>query len=544
MTDVADRGGDARLAWLIAASATVPFVGAAVRAIRGDWHPIGDNAFFALRASDVLSEHNPLLGTWTSASLTVDRRLNNPGPLLFDWLAPWVRLDVAWGTVLGIVVLHVLVVVLAVWWAHRTGGLLAAASVAAGFASLAWAMGSEILVEPWQPHSLLPAFLAYLVLVWAVVAGHVGALPWAALVASLVLQTHLSYAILVPGLALMAVGAIVLRARRAEGPALRRPLVLAVAIVVVTWVQPLWDQLLGSGNLVAVLTNGGGGEELAGPAFAGRVLGSVGAVPGGWGPDGFARLQVDLLADRAPGEAPVLEGLAAGGTALGWGVLTSIVVIGVALMTWQRRDRIWASALAVAAAAVVLGFVTVAILPVSPLLGVAAHQIRPVWPVVLFGTAVVLGALLRAVPRGVPLMVGATVVLAALGLVARNPATGPSADSWAIPIVRDLVSQLDPLEQADLILVDLSVIRFAEPFSTPVMLELERRGIDFVVDDDIAVGQLGVGRAQRRDDPVDLVVRIVDGAGAASPEAGWERVAYVPGDTPRETAAVLARPLP
>lgn len=544
MTAVAVRRGDARLAWLLGACASAPLVAAAVRAIRGDWYPIGDNAFFALRASDVLTEHNPLLGTWTSASLTVDRRLNNPGPLLFDWLAPWVRLDVAWGTVLAVVVLHVLVLALAVRWAHRTGGPLAAASVAAAFAGLAWAMGSEILVEPWQPHSLLPAFLAYLVLIWAVVAGDVSALPWAALVASLVLQTHLSYGVLVPGLAILAVGVVLQRARRPDGPPLRRPLGLAAAIVAVTWAQPLWDQLFGSGNLVAVLTNGGGGDELAGPAFAGRVLGSVGAVPGGWGPDGFARLKVDLLAERAPGEAPVLEGLATGGTALAWGVLASVAVLGLALATWQRRDRAWASALAVAGAAVVLAFLTVAVLPVSPLLGVAAHQVRPVWPVVLFGTAVVLGALLRIVPRGMPIMAGSAVVLAVLGLAARNPATGPSADAWAIPIVRDLVSQLAPLEDADLVLVDLSVIRFAEPYSTPVMLELERRGIEFVVDEDIAVGQLGVGRAHRRGDAVDVVVRIVDGVGAESPEAGWERVAYVPGATERETAAVLARPVP
>jgi hypothetical protein len=304
----------------------------------------------------------------------------------------------------------------------------------------------------------------------------------------------------------------------------------------------LYDQLFGSGNLVAVLTNGGGGDELAGPRFAGRVLGSVGAVPGGWAPGGFSRLEVDLLAERAPGEAPVLEGLSSGGTVMAWGVLAAVVVVAAALVTWQRRDRVWGSALVVAAASTVLAFVTVAILPVSPVLGVAAHQIRPVWPVVLFATAVVVAGLLQVVPRSAAVLAAVTVVLVALALPAHNPATGPSADAWAIPITQELVGQLDPVEDAGLVLVDLSVIRFAEPFSTPVMLELERRGVDFVVDDDIAVGQLGVGREHRRGDPVDVLLRIVDGQAAASPEPGWERIAYVPGDTPRETAAVLVRP--
>jgi hypothetical protein len=420
----------------------------------------------------------------------------------------------------------------------------AAAAVGSAFAALEWAMGSEILVEPWQPHSLLPAFLAYLVLIWAVVHGEVRALPWAALVASLVLQTHLSYGILVPGLALLALGAVAWRARRDEGPALRKPLGLAAGIVLVTWAQPLYDQLFGSGNLVAVVTNGGGGDELAGATFAGRVLGSVGAVPGGWAPGGFSRLQVDLLAERAPGEAPVLEGLSSGSTIMAWGVLAAVVVVAAALVTWQRRDGLWGSALVVAATAAVLAFVTVAILPVSPVLGVAAHQIRPVWPVVLFATAVVVAVLVQATGRGAPVMLAACAVLVVLALPAHNPETGPSADAWAVPIARDLTRQLDPIEDAGLVLVDLSVIRFAEPFSTPVMLELERRGVSFVVDDEIAIGQLGVGRRHRRGDAVDTLLRIVDGHAAANPAAGWERVAYVPGDTDRETAAVLIRQAP
>ena len=48
--------------------ALVPIVVATVRAIRRDWIPVGDDAFFVIRPRDVFNQHRPLLGTWTSAS--------------------------------------------------------------------------------------------------------------------------------------------------------------------------------------------------------------------------------------------------------------------------------------------------------------------------------------------------------------------------------------------------------------------------------------------------------------------------------------------
>jgi len=530
VTDRGERWG-ARLPMLVA---IVPLLAAAARALNGSWYPIGDNAYFALRARDVLTDHHPLLGTWTSASLTVGTRINNPGPLLFDVLAGPAKVDVAIGTVLAVVALHVASVVLGVHWARQIAGSAGAWTVATAFLALEWAMGSEILVEPWQPHSLLPAFLTFLVLVWALVAGHAGALPWAAGVASLILQTHLSYALLVPALAGLGLVALVLTGLRSDGRTvlwhhLRLPLVVTGLVLVVAWSQPVIDQVTGEGNLSTVIAHGGGGGEQAGARFAARVLGSVAAVPGGWGPGGFEGLHVDLSADRPPGEAPALEGLADGGTSAPWAVATGVAFATAAWLAGRARDRPWGSALAVSAVALAAALASVALLPVSNVLGIAAHQLRPVWPVVLFATAVVLSTLVRQVPRGeraLPVLAG---VLLVLGLPAHSPHTGPSADAWAIPIVRDLVSQLDELDGSGLVLVDLSVIRFAEPYSTPVMLELQRRGVEFVVDDDIAVGQLGPTREHADGDAVARELRIVDGDAALQPDPGWERIAFVAG---------------
>ena len=204
-----------------------PLVVAGVRALHSDWYPIGDNAFFALRGRDVLTEHHPLLGTWTSASLTVGTTIHNPGPLLFDALAGPAKVDAAAGTVVAVVALHAAAVVLGVVWARRVAGTAAAWAISAAFLGLEWAMGSEILVEPWQPHSLLLPFLAFVVLVWALTAGEAGALPWAAGLASLILQTHLSYAVVVP---VLAVGSVAptgarrgARVRGRLAPARHRP---------------------------------------------------------------------------------------------------------------------------------------------------------------------------------------------------------------------------------------------------------------------------------------------------------------------------------
>lgn len=522
--------------------AIVPLVVAAVRALRGGWYPIGDNAFFALRARDVLTEHHPLLGTWTSASLTVGTTIHNPGPLLFDVLAGPAKVDPAAGTVLGVVALHGAAVVLGIHWARRVAGPTGAWAASAAFLGLEWAMGSEILVEPWQPHSLLLAFLAFLVLVWALAAGHAAALPWAAGAASLILQTHLSYAVVVPVLALAGVGALVTMDVRAHGrhaawARLRRPVLVGLLVVAIAWAQPLVDQVAGEGNLGKVVTTGAGDGAVAGSRFAGRVLASVGAVPGGWGPGGFEGLYVDLAAPRAEGTPPTLGGLTDLDEAAPWLAVAASLVGLAAWVTWRERSRAWGSALGVAAVGVAATYVTVAMLPVNEAFGIGAHQIRPVWPVVVFTTAVVVTILLGRLPRPgwtVPLL---AVLLAALALPAHNPRTGPSADAVAMPIVRDLVAQMDAIDGSGLVYVDLTQLRFAEPYSTPVLLELQRRGVEFVADEEPAA-QLGRSRVREPGDPVEVEMRIVEGAAAIDPEAGWDRLAFVAALDAAETAAL------
>jgi hypothetical protein len=524
--------------------AVLPLLAACVRAVRDGWYPVGDNAFFALRARDVLTEHHPLLGTWTSASLSGDVEINNPGALLYYLLAVPARIDPEAGLVVGVVVLHLATVALAGWFAWRRGpaGLVV---VLAAHAALFWTMGSDLIVEPWQPHSLLPAFLALLVLVWSLALGDGTALPFAVAVGSLLVQTHLSYATLVLGLGAGGAAALVV-ACRADRAALRRPALVAALVAVLLWAPPLVEQVRSGsdgnlGNVARAALGDGDDAERVGAGTAGRIVAATVALPPWWARDSFAdTLDADVPGVVPPDDLPNLPAGAAGPLAL-LGLAAALGAAGT--LAWRRGDRPALVAVAVAASAVSLAVLTVAIIPLGPL-GFAAHQVRWLWPMAGFTTgALVLGLL----PRAWSLRVAAAglVVLALAGLPAHHqdlgPSLGPSGDSEVIPSLRALAAELDVLDGYGTLLVDVEGLRLFEPYSTPLMLELQRRGIPFVSDHVPTIRQLGESR--RDDGRADAVVYVADGPAAERPRPGAERVVYVPPADGRPPVGVFVIPL-
>jgi len=174
----------------------LPIVVAVVRALSRDWLPMGDNAYFSIRARDVLTEHHPLVGAWSSGSDAVGIDVNNLGPLQLDLLAAPVRLfGFGPGTALGVAAVNVAAVVMVVVLLHRRLGTLGAWLGAAMSAGLCWTLGSELLFEPRQHHALVLPFLAFLVGAWAMASGDWWALPPTVAVASLIAQTHFTFLI-------------------------------------------------------------------------------------------------------------------------------------------------------------------------------------------------------------------------------------------------------------------------------------------------------------------------------------------------------------
>ncbi|HAP76777.1 MAG TPA: hypothetical protein DCR14_11915, partial [Acidimicrobiaceae bacterium] len=111
--------------WVLASVLLVvlPILTAAANALRRGWRPIGDNALIAIRAGDVFTTHHPLLGTWSSASVSSGADLNHPGPLLFDALWPTVSLfGNAAGVVLGVALVNIVAVCTVAVFAYRRGG--------------------------------------------------------------------------------------------------------------------------------------------------------------------------------------------------------------------------------------------------------------------------------------------------------------------------------------------------------------------------------------------------------------------------------------
>jgi hypothetical protein len=529
------------LAAVSVVAAVTPVVVATVRAVAGGWRAISDNAFFGLRAADVFTEHNPLLGVWTSASVAIGSDVNNPGPLQFDLLALPVRIGGPHaGLAVGIGLLNVASILGIAAVARRQAGAPAVVAAMLAATGLGWAMGSELLFDPWQPHSLLYPFLCFLFMVWALASGDLVMLPWAVGLGSLIVQTHVVYALLVPALGLWGVtvaGTRWWRSRAADPqgwPGERRRacrIVLVAAVVAaVCWAQPLVEQLFGDGpgNLGRLAAAIGDTGDAIGWGDAPRIIARVVALPPWWGrPSMTDALPEELM---VPGRGRPLPSLGAS--------LAGLAVVGGLLLgAWRAASRRGAAPAAWAAATglVVLTFslLGAASMPVGVLDVVGAHQVRWLWPVAVFLTFAVVMVVTAGQARWsgkervVPLLVAATVTLGALNLPSMNSGAGLTEFADSIPAVRRLLPQLEVLRGEPGVLVDTTGQRFAEPYTTPVLAELQQLGVPWYTEDRGLQRYAGPSRAYHGQDVPRLVVR--EGDAARTIPDGVRRVAFVEG---------------
>ena len=546
------HGRDERLFLASVAIALLPILVAVVRAARRGWLPIGDNAYFAIRAADTFTEHHPLLGTWTSASLNAGVDFNNPGPLLFQLLAPATKLiDGGIGVAVGAAVLNALAVIGIAVFARRRGGPLLGTAAMAVTALLCWSMGSELLFDPWQPNSLLLTFLFHLVLVWSLVCGDLKALPWAVGVTSVIVQTHLSYAVLLVALsawALLGLG-LWLRRQRAGDAGARaqhrrtatRAGVAALVVGALCWSQPLWEQVAGEGqgNLSRLAGNMTTTEQRVGIELGTRIVADV-LVPPFWLRPSYGEA---LVPDPvAPPGSDLLTTVDLSFPAAAAVAVVLVVVMALAVLDARRRgDRVAAAALSTALVTGGAGLLTAWNLPYS-FFGVSAHQFRWLWPTAAFVTFAIVAFVARrlhrrdapgAGRRGVAVLTAVTAAVALANLPYDNQRSGPSYDDWAIPVMSELNEQMAVLEDEGTLLIDFEGTRFTEPYSGAVMAELQRRGIPFVTDDEVIVRQLGTSR--RLEAPAQRL-QILQGQTAFAAPPGSRRVALVEGLTVDERA--------
>ena len=278
----------------------LPAVVMVVRAAAEDWVPLFDAAYFTVRARDVATAHNPLVGAWSMGSREVGTWLNNLGPLQLDVLAPFTKLDPYWGTAAGVAATNIAAIV-GVWLvSRRLVGPIGVVGAMAATVLLELNEGSLMLIEARQQLALILPMWCTLWLAAATWMGQRWALPWLVLTASFVLQTHFTYAYQTLAIAGAAAIGFVLHHRQHRGQ-LVRPALLAAAVLALCWVQPLWDQLFGTGNAGEVFGQSGGSARSVGTSTGLRILAESVFVPPFFAPGSMG----DLLREGRRPSLPV-----------------------------------------------------------------------------------------------------------------------------------------------------------------------------------------------------------------------------------------------
>lgn len=284
---------------------------------------------------------------------------------------------------------------------------------------------------------------------------------------------------------------------------------VTVVVIGLCWAQPLVENFTadGQGNLARLSQNMTSAERTIGVRTGTRVVADTVAVAPFWLRPSFNQ---DLEPDPVSGAAqldsvspsfPVAVLLLGG---------VELVLFGGAFVLGRRSDPVSAAGLVTAAVGLAAGTVTAAKLP-DGVFGVAAHQFRWMWPLSAFITLVLAAAVLRRfvdgtepterAPRNRPaaLSLAAVAVLAALvTLPTYRTEAGPMSSEAVRPTVTAMRAQMGALADQGPILIDFTGIRFAEPYSGPVMAELQRRDIPFVLRDEGLVRQFGERRRQER----------------------------------------------
>jgi hypothetical protein len=287
------------------------------------WFPILDLATTELRVRDVGTRHTPLVGM--AGRIESDGvRGSHPGPLNFWSLRPLYTLfgQSSWSLQVATAGVHLAGMAVALWIAHRRGGVRLMVGLAALLAVLAHLYGAATLTEGWNPYVPVMWWLVFLLAAWSVLCDDLALLPVAVFAGSFCVQCHVGYLglVAVPLAAVVAVLALRAWRRRDDRAALRRLAGwggLALAVGAAVWLPPVLDQLRNDpGNLRILYGNFRHPTEAPlGPAGGMRLLGE----------------QVD------PGRL-VRGDIKQAGVALGGYLLVAAWLASV-VVAWRRRAR-------------------------------------------------------------------------------------------------------------------------------------------------------------------------------------------------------------
>jgi hypothetical protein len=553
------RLGDRWILIAATAAACLPIVVAVARALRHGWKPTGDDAFPTIRAGDVFTTNPPLIGWWSSASQYAGRQLNHPGPLQFDFLALPVKLfGPGAGTAIGMGLINAGSLLVIAWLLRRRMDPAFATLAMGAAALLVWAMGSEMLYEPWTMYATVLPFAAFLVAAWSVASGDPVASVPMVVAGSFAFQTHLTYSLLVPLVSLLAVlwAARATIARRfvrrpapQEPPAaeassgggaepggggtappvrVRRWVLISLATLLLMWAQPLYENFFApegsEGNLRALI--GARDVENPTPSWE-QALGAFGgtvAVPPMWLPPSYGDPAFTYF---DPGPPIWLSG---GALAL---LAVALVVLG--RRAAKRGSTAVVAGIVVGFACLPIGLLTTLRMPM-PYTGVPDTYSRFMWPLGMVVWLALAVAVLDEVRARGWLTGRWRLALPGLALAILGGAAGlPTVDHGAQPQwTRDALDTLDDdmiraIDEAGggPVLVNIPFHTTSAYVAPALFYELQDAGIDFKILDEDLARQIGRHRLFEDGDTARLKLTVLGGSFAdtiGSPTA--TRVAY------------------
>lgn len=275
--------GRHRLVLLTGLAASLPVIVSAVYAVAVGWVPVGDNAIIAARAYDVLTTHTPLLGQYSLSSGLSGAATYSPGPMEYWLLALPARLFDPAALAVTVSLANIASVMGVVALAKRRGGLPLMFGTGVAVALLCSSLGAEALHSVWNPLAALLPFTLLAFLCWSVACGDFKLLPLTVLVASFVVECHLSYAIPAVGLLTVALGGLLASRRTISWPSLRRWALAALLVGLVCWSAPLVDQAIHRpGNMHLLLRGAGSGQPRVGADGALKALVRGVGIPPWW----------------------------------------------------------------------------------------------------------------------------------------------------------------------------------------------------------------------------------------------------------------------
>jgi len=246
-------------------AASIPVLTSTVKAAHEGWQPAGDDGIILTRALDVFTSHSPLIGQYSEAGDVTGEIVHSAGPMLYWLLAVPVRLGGPASAAIAMGIVNTLAIIGCVALARRRGGLVLMFATAIGIALMCQSLSAEIFHDVWNPSAAMFPFLLLLFLCWSLACGEYRLLPAVAIVASFVVQTHLTYVAPTAGVLVIGIGGLAvarlhlwLAARRKGEPRRRahvgRWTVLAVIALAVCWSFPIADQIEHSpGNLSLIV---------------------------------------------------------------------------------------------------------------------------------------------------------------------------------------------------------------------------------------------------------------------------------------------------